>query len=477
MNIENRKLITDGEAGEPAALEHIVTRPPLPPLPKGGRRRLSSGRRVWGLMVLCAFFTWSFPAFGAMIVLKDSVEVSTAVVLLSQVAEIHDADEAQAAKLGAVMLFPAPSAGRSKSVDFDTVRSRLASQGFSLNNLEFSGSSLLTVHGARSGDASISATSAAANDVSHKRADEMVTSAVREYLQERAPALGNLQVELNLTPKQISLLTAASSARVEISGGNEPWMGHQTFRAAFYDRPGHLVAMIVECRVAPLPQVLVAAANLPKGHIVGPNDVTWKQQPAAKAAESFLDREELVVGQETKRQLRSGEPIAAVDVRGIPLVRRGDIVTVIARGQGIVVRTDAKAQGDGSLGQPIKLLSLDGRRELSALVSGFHEATVPPASGEGQAVAGNGTGVRLLTAAPANQVVHTAAFDQATGRGSVQVANHAPRQLPRPMPDPVANQGPLQVRSQMSSPVPPRLADQPRGRPALTTNRIPQGDN
>ena len=353
-------------------------------------------RRVATACALYAVCAWSLPAWGAMIVLKDSVEVSTAVVLLGQVAEIHDADENLTQRLAGVMLFPTPAAGRSKAVDFETIRSRLVSHGFNLTELEFSGSSLLTVSGARLGDSSIPAASAAAIELSQKRADEMVSGAVRTYLKEKAASLGNLQVELKLTPKQVSLLTASASARVEISGGNEPWTGHQTFRAGFYDRPGHLVGLAIDCRVTPLPQVLVASANLPKGHVVGPDDVSWKQQSPAKAAETFLDREELVIGQETKRNLRAGEPIAAVDIRGVPLVRRGDIVTVIARSQGIVVRTDAKALSDGSLGQPVKLVSLDGRRELNARVSGYHEANVGPSSGEGAAGLGSGTGIRLV---------------------------------------------------------------------------------
>jgi flagella basal body P-ring formation protein FlgA len=362
-------------------------------------------RRVVALSALCAACAWSLPSQGAMIVLKDSVEVSTAVVLLGQVAEIHDADAELVQRLAGVMLFPTPAAGRSKAVDFETIRGRLASQGFNLTELEFSGSSLLTVSGARFGDGSIPAASAAATELSQKRADDMVTSGVRAYLKEKAASLGNIQVELKLTPKQVSLLTAAASARVEISGGNEPWTGHQSFRAGFYDRPGHLVALLIDCRVTPLPQVLVASANLPKGHVVSAEDVSWKQQPAVKPAGAFLDREELVVGQETKRNLRAGEPIASVDIRGVPLVRRGDIVTVIARGHGIVVRTDAKALADGSLGQPIKLVSLDGRRELNAYVSGYHEASVGPSSGDGAALPGNGTGIRLVTVESGNQRV------------------------------------------------------------------------
>jgi flagella basal body P-ring formation protein FlgA len=113
---------------------------------------------------------------------------------------------------------------------------------------------------------------------------------------------------------------------------------------------------------------------------------------------AYVDRTELVVGQETKRTLRAGEPISTIDIRGVPLVRRGDIVTVVARNRGIVVRTDAKSLADGSLGQAIKLISLDGRRELVARVSGYHEASVSMTAVEEPGAQGKGTGVRLLTA-------------------------------------------------------------------------------
>jgi flagella basal body P-ring formation protein FlgA len=270
-------------------------------------------RRAAALSALFAVCTWSIPAQGATIVLKDAVEVSTAVVVLGQVAEIHDPDAELVQRLASVMLFPTPAAGRSKAVDFDTIRSRLVSQGFNLTGLEFSGSSLLTVSGSRFGDGSVPAASAAATELAQRRADEMITSAVRQYLKDKAPVLANIQVELKLTPKQVNVLAAAASARVEISGGSEPWTGHQAFRAGFYDRPGHLVTLLIECRVAPLPQVLVASANLPKGHVITAEDISWKQQPASKSAEVFLDREELAIRQETKRNLRAGEPIASVD--------------------------------------------------------------------------------------------------------------------------------------------------------------------
>ena len=348
----------------------------------------------------------------ALIELKESAAISTAVVRLGQVSVIHDTDEKLVERLAGVTLFPAPLVGKSKTIDFDAIRERLTSQGFNLTELEFSGSSTVTVSGARSDDDSSTDGNQTLADIAQKRAEELVTNAIRQYLREKAASLGNVQIEMKLTPRQVTSFTAALSARVDITGGVEPWSGEQAFRAGFFDKQGKRTEFQVVCRVRPLPQVLVPTANLPKGHVVRAEDVSWKQQPATTTLANYVDRPELVVGQETRRTLRAGEPIASVDIRGVPLVRRGDIVTVVARSHGIVVRTDAKSMADGSLGQPIKLVSLDGRRELVARVSGYHEATVGGLTGDEPLVQGNGTGVRLLTAADAKS--------QPAGRASGQ---------------------------------------------------------
>lgn len=365
---------------------------------------------------------WSTTVAGALIELKDAAEVSTNVVRLGQVARIHDADPGVVERLSAVTLFPAPTVGKSKTIDFETIRERLMTQGFALADLEFSGSSMISVSGSRFDDGVNGEGNSTAGDLAQRRAEELVTGAVRQYLREKAPSLGNVQIELKLTPTQVAALSAALSARVEITGGNEPWSGEQPFRARFYDKQGRRTEFQVMCRVRPLPQVVVPTANLPKGHIVRADDLSLKQQPATTSGATYLDQPELVVGQETRRTLRAGEPIAAVDVRGVPLVRRGDIVTVVARNQGIVVRTDARAMADGSLGQPIKLVSLDGRRELSALVSGYHEASVSPSAGDGATVAGSGTGVRLLTADPDASRLARSGTDKARAASRVKHA-------------------------------------------------------
>ncbi|MBI3864987.1 MAG: hypothetical protein HY290_24195, partial [Planctomycetia bacterium] len=57
----------------------------------------------------------------------------------------------------------------------------------------------------------------------------------------------------------------------------------------------------------------------------------------------------------------------------------------------------AKATMDGGLGQIIRLNSLDGRRELSARVSGYHEATISAGVNDVPPAPNKGTGIRLLS--------------------------------------------------------------------------------
>src|SRR5258708_3700583 len=61
----------------------VMTRPHLPPLTQGGRKRAPCGlRRFLAVAALCIVYAGSNTSFAATIVLKDAVDVSTAVVSL-----------------------------------------------------------------------------------------------------------------------------------------------------------------------------------------------------------------------------------------------------------------------------------------------------------------------------------------------------------------------------------------------------------
>jgi flagella basal body P-ring formation protein FlgA len=100
--------------------------------------------------------------------------------------------------------------------------------------------------------------------------------------------------------------------------------------------------------------------------------VTWTYSKQV-AEEISLDQ---IVGMETKHALRSGSPIQLSDLRIKPYVRTRDLVTVKARQGGIVVKRTMRSLGTGGLGEPVELVTLDGKDRFTAKVTGYHETEV-----------------------------------------------------------------------------------------------------
>jgi flagellar basal body P-ring formation protein FlgA len=333
--------------------------------------------RLRVLALACCLIVCCATGEAGVVRLNRQAEVSGGLIRLGDVAEIHT-DSAQATeRLADVTIAPAPVPGRNIVIGFDLIRSRLVAQGVGLAEIEFTGSSSVLV------------ATVAEDDGSHPR-----NAMLADSLQRQSPELGLVGVTAELTFEQVAQLATAASARYEISGSRQPGTGSQEFGVKYYDRQGKLRQFVVRGVVAPLPQVVVAAHNLPKGHILRAEDLSRRQlDPSEKGI--VLTDAGLVIGRETTRTLRVGDAFRENDIRGIPLVRRGDIVTVFAGSGGIRVRMEAKSQGDGCAGERIKLTSLDGRRELTATVTGYHEAAAgPPGSDDIPAL--GGVGVRLL---------------------------------------------------------------------------------
>lgn len=358
-------------------------------------------RRIRPLVLLVAGLTaGAGQADAALIRIREQADTTGSVIRLGDVADIHDANPEVVRRLSAVTIVPAPPAGRTLPIEFEMIRERLVAQGFALNDHEFSGASRILIGATRPLTQTATPTTLQPlppNELAHRRAEDYVAKAVAEYVRGRARDLGNVAVNLKLSVEQATLVTSAGATRLAVTGGTAPWADEQTLQIALVDRKGQRQVLDVVCSAKQLPRVLAPKANMSRGHIIRPDDVVWKQLEEAENVADYATQVEQVVGQEARRGFRAGESFTVADLRGVPLVKRGDIVTVVARSRGITVRMDAKSRGDGCLGQQVTVVSLDGRRELTVRVTGFHEAAVI-AGTEPSPQHDSGTGLRVVAA-------------------------------------------------------------------------------
>ncbi|MBW3542025.1 MAG: flagellar basal body P-ring formation chaperone FlgA [Planctomycetes bacterium] len=353
------------------------------------------------------------PAQAASVRFKRTVAVASSIITLADVAEIADDDADARERLANVQLVPSPAAGETLSLRFDVIRARLQAHGVNLAQLDFSGPSVVDIS-----RTSAPATPDKAADIAQwkrRRAEETAVAAVTAHVQQLEPRLGRVRVAVEIDTADIETLATSESRMWSARGAGPPWDAPQriTLRSAGDANGGREI--MVTCRLTPLPYVVTAASALPRGRRLTRADIAWSQVESADDAFTALDD---LLGRETTRTVRAGEPIRPDDVRNVPLVRVNDIVTVSSRRPGVLVRRQLKARADGGMGEQIPLVTFDGRQSIVARVTGFHEAEVlsdapevldraigfpgagpPPVGGTagGAGAAGAAAGVRVVT--------------------------------------------------------------------------------
>lgn len=310
---------------------------------------------------------------GVLVAFRDKASVASSLVTLGDVAELHATDAADEQRLSTVILGPAPVPGRDGTITFETVRSRLLAAGVDLAEVEFSGPASVPVSVVATPSEGASRPDQLGSDTA-SRVEQVVVQAIRRHLATQSGG-ESFDVSATLTAEATQLLASAVTRGVDVSGGQAPWPGQQTFRLKLLDASDQIREVQVACNVASRPSVLAAKRALPRGHVIGPDDLVWKKAETNAEAAGITNPQELL-GHETQQALRAGEPIRRDLVKRLPLVRNGQFVTVSSRRPGLAVQRVMKAKADGAFGEVIAFQTLETHKTVLARVTGLLQADV-----------------------------------------------------------------------------------------------------
>ncbi|PQO41444.1 flagellar basal body P-ring formation chaperone FlgA [Blastopirellula marina] len=110
--------------------------------------------------------------------------------------------------------------------------------------------------------------------------------------------------------------------------------------------------------------VVHAVRPIRRGEVIEAKDLTLQPLNTLRAEGDYETRIEALVGKEAIRSLPAQRPIEAGSIQEPVVIRQNDVVTVIARIGGLVIRRDAIAVSDASVGQllTVQAISPDSRR-------------------------------------------------------------------------------------------------------------------
>lgn len=115
-------------------------------------------------------------------------------------------------------------------------------------------------------------------------------------------------------------------------------------------------------------EMVVANRQLLAGTLLTEGDLSLQQREVAQAAGLHVRAIEDVVGMKLRSMVRSGAPIKSNQLEKVPVIRSGQLVTIVAENDGFRITVTGRAKSAGGVGDVIKVENLDSRKQFPARI-------------------------------------------------------------------------------------------------------------
>ncbi|MFZ0243746.1 MAG: flagellar basal body P-ring formation chaperone FlgA [Desulfobacterales bacterium] len=290
-------------------------------------------------------------ATGISINLRPVAEARGADILLGDIAEIACADPDLGQRLDQLVIGKAPLPGQSRHITDDYVRLRLRQLGSQAAPIHLTGAERIEV--------TLPGVEISEEQIRQIATDFIKTSGIWGAAEVRVAELtisgdrtlpeGRATYRV-LPPRHMrSLVTVPLSVVFEVAGRFE-----KTIRAT--------------ARIEALAPVVVAARPIGRLKPIDSDDLKLEKMNLAELPDSVMTDADEIIGMRARRNIDAGDILRPDLIEMPPLVKRGDMVMIVAESRGIKVTATGEVKGDGLRGERVKVVNLDSNKRFSARV-------------------------------------------------------------------------------------------------------------
>jgi flagella basal body P-ring formation protein FlgA len=146
------------------------------------------------------------------------------------------------------------------------------------------------------------------------------------------------------------------------------WLGPVSFSVSFSVR-GHLVKKIsVPATIEVWSDVIVAAKPLGRNQPVSPGSIKVVRMNLSRAPANAILSKEQVVGMRVNRSIAANSILRSDQIEIPPVVKRGDLVQVLAQSKGMKISVKGVAKQNGGVGERIRVQNMRSKRIIYAQV-------------------------------------------------------------------------------------------------------------
>ena len=117
-----------------------------------------------------------------------------------------------------------------------------------------------------------------------------------------------------------------------------------------------------------LTEMVVTKRPLRRYQLITEDDIQLKEMDLAKVKSNVVNNYEEVLGKRTKRAIKANVVLRTDHIELPPLVKRGDVVSIIAESDGLMITALGEVRKRGCRGERIRVLNLDSKKGIYARV-------------------------------------------------------------------------------------------------------------
>lgn len=309
--------------------------------------------RKISLALLFFLFTANHPVFAGLttITLAKNAGIRGDEILLNDIAHIENGDPGRLRKLESLVVGRSPLPGKSRNIDSKHIAMRLRQNDFDLSKIRL-GENRKTV---------VTRDSAVISK-------EKIEKCVKDFIYENMPWD---RERVNIKQVRVAKDEVLPAGNVTCKAGvpkNARFLGSFPVAVSFHIDGKFEKKVWTNARIEVMADIVVAARPIARFKPVSEKDVCLRRMDISSLPSGAVMNINDAVGKRTKRKIGVNSVLRADMLEIPPLVRRGDLVTVIAESENFRITTLGEAREKGGRGDKIRVVNMSSKKELFARI-------------------------------------------------------------------------------------------------------------
>jgi len=278
-------------------------------------------------------------------------EVKYDKIRLGEIAEIKGEDPALLKKLKDIVIGKAPLPGKSRRIDEGGIKIRLKQNGIDLSQIRLRVPIKVEV-------------SRSFIEISKEKIEKIVLGSVYGLIPWEKDQVRIKKICISNS----ALLPEGNITYKVVVPRNTDFLGNVPLSVLFKVNRRLEKKIWATVNIEVMTEMVVTKRPLRRYHMITEDDIHLKKMDLSKVKSNAMTTYEDVLGKRTKRAINTGEVLRTDHIELPPLVKRGDVVSIIAESDGLRITALGEVRKKGCRGERIKVLNLDSKKCIYAHV-------------------------------------------------------------------------------------------------------------